>query len=156
MSDLQVILETIKRRVAEAIADLTGLDPEVSDINSRAEPRRVPYARVGIAELAHSDFTISSDSLMIGIQVVAVVSRNNEQPQVVQFRLAEALHKAIFGEYYERSIIELESGRAVRLIPSTRTSFLSDVEQAIAERMPDYTSVAITLTAELPLGGRVF
>jgi hypothetical protein len=37
-----------------------------------------------------------------------------------------------------------------------RTAFLSDVEQMLAERLPDATSVVMTMGVELPLGGQVF
>lgn len=156
MHDLHFLLQVIQERVARALMELTGDEPEVANLNSRAEPRKVPYARVGIAEVTHSDFTVSSDSLMVGIQIVAVASRNNLQPQQVQIELARAIHKSLFGEDYSMTVVECPSGRVARLIPATRTVFFSDIEQAIAERMPDYTSILITLTAELPLGGKVF
>ena len=156
MSDLQALLSEIQTRVANALSEFTGVEPEVDDLNARHEPRKVPYARVGIAEAAHTDFTVSSDSLMVGIQLVAVVDRNNRRPQEFQFELAEILHHHIFGENYDNCLLNLPSGRVARLIPTTKTTFLSDIEQAIAERIPDSTSVVIVLTAEIPLGGKVF
>lgn len=156
MHDLYFLLQVIQERVARALMEFTGSEPEVADLNSRVEPRKVPYARVGIAEITHSDFTVSSDSLMVGIQIVAVVSRNNSQPQRIQIELAEAIHRFLFGADYSMTMIECPSGRVARLIPATRTALLSDIEQAIAERMPDYTSVLVTFTAELPLGGKAF
>jgi hypothetical protein len=156
VTDLQEILVAIQNRVYNALFEFSGKTPEVSDLNARKEPSSVPYARVGIAEVAHSDFTVSSDSLMIGIQLVAVVNRNGKQPQEVQFELARVIHFHLFGENYESCLLELSSGRVARLIPSTRTTFFSDVEQAVAERVPDCTSVVIVLTVELPLGGKVF
>jgi hypothetical protein len=156
VSDLKVLLEEVKDRVRSALLEFTGRTPEVEDLNARNEPRGVPYARVGIAEAAHTDFTISSDSLMVGFQLIAVVDRNNRQPQEVQFDLAETIHKHLFGQQYENCLIDLPSGRVARLIPTTKTTFFSDVEQAVAERIPDCTSIVVVLTAEIPLGGQVF
>ncbi len=156
MTDLQEILETIKERVRNSLRSMTGVEPEVDEINSRSEPKRVPYARVGIAEAVHSDFTVSSDSLMLGLQIIAVVDRNRNAPQAVQFELAKALHEGIFGRNYELCLLTLSSGRTARLIPATRTTFTSDIEQELVERVPDCTSVVITLSAELPLGGSVY
>lgn len=156
MSDLKVLLEEIQTRVANALSEFTGVEPEVEDLNERSEPRKVPYARVGIAEATHTDFTVSSDSLMVGIQLVAVVNRNSRRPQEVQFELSAIIHKHLFGQHYENCLIELPSGRVARLIPATKTTYLSDIEQAIAERLPDCTSVVVVLTADIPLGGQVF
>lgn len=159
MTDLDELLSVIKERVRNALVVMTGSQVvEILDLNARVEPRMIPYARVGIAEVVHSDFTVSSDSLMVNFQIVAVVKGTSVEsnPQSVQFELSKQLHLSLFGSSYENSIVSLQSGRVARLIPSTRTSYLSDIEQAIAERAPDCTSVTISMVAEVPLGGLVF
>lgn len=158
MHDAYELLTVIKERVRNGLLEFTGAaDAEVLDLNARSEPHSIPYARVAIAEIVHTDFTVSSDSLMLGIQVVAVVRASSDRtPQETQLGLAQALHFAIFGRNYENAMIELSSGRTARLLPATKSSFLTDVEQMLMERAPDCTSVTIVLSAEIPLGGMVF
>ena len=156
VSDLFELLNEIQRRVTDALQEFTGVNPEIADTNARIEPRRAPYARVGIVEAVHSDFTISSDSLMVGLQIIAVVPIGNRRPQETQFKLAQTLHSHLLGESYEKAIVSLSSGRIARLMPATKTSFISDIEQVISEIAPDCTSVTITMTAEIPLGGKSF
>lgn len=157
MDDLVAILEELQARVRSALQTmLPDRTPDVRELTARAEQRTLPYGRVGITEVGHSDFTISSDSLLVNVQVVAVVPVQSDNPQATQFRLARVLHETLFGSQYESTLLSLPSGRVARLIPSTRTVFLSDVEQALAERLPDATSVVMTVLLEVPLGGQVF
>jgi hypothetical protein len=90
------------------------------------------------------------------VQVVAVVPVQDNSPQATQFRLARLLHEALLGSQYEETLLPLPSGRVARLLPTVRTAFLSDVEQMLAERLPDATSVVLTMGVEIPLGGQVF
>lgn len=160
MTDAYELLTAVKNRVKAALAEFAGVSEtsvEVLDFNARSEPRVVPYARIGIAEIVHSDFTVSSDSLVIGIQVVAVVRLTDDKnPQETQLDLAKALHFAVFGERYEHDLIELSSGRVARLMPATKSTFLTDIEQVLMERAPDCTSVSMLISAEIPLGGLSF
>jgi hypothetical protein len=95
------------------------------------------------------------DRLVVGVQIITVVDRKGKPPQTVQFELAKALLLHLFGENHELCLIELDSGRSVRIVPSARVTFISDVESIIAERAPDCTSVVIMFGAELYLGGKV-
>jgi len=155
MTELEQFLTIIKERVSNALLEFTGTHPEVADLNSRTEPRQVPYARIGIPEIGHDDMTVPMDKLAIGVQIIAVVNCRNRPPQSVQFELARTLLLHLIGEEYEHCLIEFDSGRSVRILPSARVTFISDVESIIAERAPDCTSVVITLGAELYLGGKV-
>jgi hypothetical protein len=155
--DLAVILAELQARVRSALQSmLPDRTPDVRELTARVEQRTLPYGRVGIIEVGHSDFTISSDSLLVSAQIIAVVPVQNDSPQATQFQLARVLHEALFGPRYEATLLTLPSGRVARLIPSTRTMFLSDVEQTLAERLPDATSVVMTMGIELPLGGQAF
>jgi hypothetical protein len=154
MTDLEQFLSVIKERVRVALQDFTGANPEIADLNARTEPRSAPYARIGIPEIGHDDQTIPMDRLVIGVQIIAVVDRRGNPPHAVQFELARALLLGLFGEDYERCLIPLDSGRTVRLVPSARVTFISDVESIIVERAPDCTSVVVMFGAELYLGGR--
>jgi hypothetical protein len=157
MEDLTVILEELQARVRSALQALfPDRAPDVRELSARTEQRTLPYSRVGITEVGHSDFTISSDSLLVTIQVIAVAPVRSAGIQATQFELARALHESLFGPNFETTLLPLPSGRVARLIPSARTTFLSDVEQALAERLPDATSVVMTIGVELPLGGKVF
>jgi len=155
VTDLEQLLEVIKERVTNALVEFTNAQPEVADLNSRSEPRTAPYARIGIPEVGHDDLTIPMDKLAVAIQIIAVVDRKGRTPQSVQFELSKVLLQHLLGENYELCLIELGSGRAVRILPSARVTFISDVESIIAERAPDCTSVVIMLAAELYLGGKV-
>ena len=155
MTELEQFLGIIKERVANALLEYTGTQPEVADLNARTEPRIVPYARIGIPEIGHDDMTVPMDKLAIGVQIITVVNCRNRPPQSVQFELAKTLLVHLLGEDHERCMIEFDSGRVIRILPSARVTFISDVESIIAERAPDCTSVVITLGAELYLGGKV-
>jgi hypothetical protein len=155
--DLAAIMEELQARVRNALqAMFPDRTPDVQELTARAEQRVLPYGRVGITEVGHSDFTISSDSLLVSVQVIAVVPVQDNSPQATQFQLARLLHEALLGSRYEETLLPLPSGRVARLLPTVRTAFLSDVEQMLAERLPDATSVVMTMGVELPLGGQVF
>jgi hypothetical protein len=155
MTDLEQFLSVIKERVRNALVEFTGTEPEIADLNARSEPRSAPYARIGVPEVGHDDLTVPLDRLVVGVQIIAVVDRKGKPPQTVQFELTKAILLHLFGENHELCLIELDSGRSVRIVPSTRVTFISDVESIIAERAPDCTSVVIMFGAELYLGGKV-
>jgi hypothetical protein len=155
MTDLEQFLSVIKERVRNALVEFTGTEPEIADLNARSEPRSAPYSRIGIPEVGHDDLTVPLDRLVVGVQIIAVVDRKGKPPQSIQFALAKTLLLHLFGENHELCLIELDSGRSVRIVPSARVTFISDVESIIAERAPDCTSVVIMFGAELYLGGKV-
>lgn len=153
---LDELLRAIKERVSEAFVTLGIQSFEVADLNERREPKTPAYARVGIVQTGHTDQTVSSDMLQVAIQVfMALPISAGNSPQETQFKAARALHEAIFGAVYEKTVIQL-SGCEAYLIPVTRTTFLTDLEMELMQDNPSMTCLNLVMQAEIPLSGRVY
>lgn len=153
---LDELLEAIKTRVSEAFVSLGIQNFEIADLNERREPRTPAYARVGIVQTGHTDQTVSSDMLQVAIQVfMALPIAPSSSPQQTQFKAARALHEAIFGSSYEKTIVQLSECEAY-LIPITRTTFLTDLEMELMQDNPSMTCLNLMMQAEIPLSGRVY
>lgn len=153
---LDELLDVVKERVSEAFLALGIQTFEIADLNERREPRASAYARVGIVQTGHTDQTVSSDMLQVAIQVfMALPIFAGHSPQQTQFKAARALHEAIFGPTYEKTIVQLSECEAY-LIPVTRTTFLTDLEMELMQDSPTMTCLNLIMQAEIPLSGRVY